>query len=351
MDTTTLSMVKSRTDYGLWKSSVERRYRNQLTKLPVLDLDCRVFENNYKRPSLFIRNQLYAPENEEQELYWLLSFLKHREDSFPDFKLLVRKARTSCHEAISNMSPKCRKSSTFGNHWFKVTSTSQALMETESSSFLSPQGIVPLLQDNRLTQALLDLKVFMFYVLDKFLENYTTWEKEEEIPEIHSTCAMYFLHSETPRFTLGCNSNSTLEWFLVYLTKHMDEFPEYQKQVLDAERTCNDFSSAVLHDLVEGTGCSELDAPEKKMETQRVKYPDDCQLLVHMEDGNFDARKRTISPRFDRPIQWPIALRKNEFKAVRNTMKSIVSCARRTFMERRSRRMLMTSHCSAHSSG
>ena len=329
MDTATLN---SKNLYEELKASVKLHYQRR--QLPGLYLDCRLFKNGNKQPSLTVDgNKLYDAAKQVKEISWFLYFLDHREHIFPDYQRLKRKALTSCHEAVSNLAPRSL-TYTDGEHWFKVTSEGKVLKETESCSFWFSKDTDSLHEDEGLKQGLLDLRCINLYVLNVFLENYTMWEKEDELPEIYAGCGMYVLHSEPPRFGLSCYDTSTMEWFLFFLINHLRLYPEYEKLVSDAKYPCNEFASAVLHDLKAQTGCSKIDNPPKKRKIGQVKYPKDCELLVvERKGGNFDARTKTSSPKFDRPIQWPIALQKEEFEPIRDTMKSIVSYARRTFME------------------
>ena len=306
-------MMRSKSRYELMKTSAKKRY--QFRQLPVVNLDCSTFGYwvlNHKQPSIEISTDTEA---NIPEFDWFLYFLHHNKDLFPDYEGLIRNAQNSCREATSNLDPDFL-------HWFKVTTRGKALQESETCSFWFLEENESLVEDKRLIRALLDLKCVLFYVLDKFLEKYLTWGKQEELPEICCTCSMYILQSEQPSFAIGCSDTSagfrdtsTFEWFLFYLSNHPREFIFYHLLVLGAKDPCNEFTSAVLRDLNDRTPLSELDAPEENgstLESWQRKYPNDCLLQFSMMGDVIHGRKKTISPRFNMPLQWSELQKKKE---------------------------------------
>ena len=316
MDEESLLELSLNSTYELLKASVRKSYQVKL-RLPAPRMDCRCFLKTNHRGEYEISSWNLETTCAVPEMKWFLFYLSRNPDIFPKYRRLEQKAMALCCEVTSRLDPKRELSI---EHWFNVTCTGKALWETEASWFWFTKTFLKkeMLADDKSKRALLAMKCLVYYVLDQFLAQFSSWDKEEELPEVTYTCVMYIYQSQPPRFTGTCrDSSSPLEWFLFYLSNFSQHSSEYDKLVSAAKVPCVRFTHALLCDL-KVLDRARLDVLDKQ-------YPHDCEVNISLKGDVV-----TVTTRRFKGGRWR---KRRELKPVKATMGSIVLYAQKSFMK------------------
>lgn len=322
MNEETLLELSLNSTYELLKASVRKSYQVKL-RLPVPRMVCSCFLQRNHRDEYEISSWALQTTCKMPEMEWFLFYLSRNPDIFPEYRRLEQKAKACCCEVTSRLDPKSKVSE---EHWFNVTCTGKALWETEAGWFWFTETFLKeeRLADDQSKRALLAMKGLVYYVLDKFLAQFSSWDKEEELPEVTYTCAVYIYQSQGPRVTGTCrDSSSPLEWFLFYLSnfccsRRVAHSCEYRKLVSAAKVPCVKFAHTVLRELKasDHVPLAELDK----------RYPHDCEVKISLKGDVVTSTSRIFKAQMSKT-------ERKELQTVKATMGSIVSYVQKSFMK------------------